>query len=656
MRFIILNILIFGFLFIPISTFALTIQERIDDAENGETILLAAATYSGPGNWDLDFKGKEIRLLGTQPSDVIIDCEGDHRGFIFQTNEGRGAIVQNIRIINGSADNGGAIKCMSGTSPTIIGCEFGEPYEEGFGCNASNRGGAIYCAGGSSPKIEGCIFYNNTATNHGGAVCCNYSSPVIYGCWFQKNMANQGGGLATLGLAAPIVVECAFEENWAQLGCGAYSDSDAIPTYIHNEFFDNSQIPVPGKTLITHSSSTKGGGIYCYSATIDSCIFTGNSAHLGGGIYSHAATLDSCQFFNNSAVLGGGIYTESSTVDSCYFSGNRADSLGGAVYCYTVSNTATFNNCTFAGDSAGYRGGIMACDNSDVEITGCVFYSGFSGNTGGGLDFYQTDATLADCEIDECEASKGGGVAVREGSEVSLINTTLTYCTAVDFGGGVDSKGGSNTTLTDCTIDYCSATKGGGIALRQANTTVVMDTCLISNCSAGNWGGGAECNSGAWGSLNQCTLFGCSAANGGAVAVRQADSRVLMNGSVISNSTSGGAVRCDEGGYAGLGCCDVHGNVGGDYDDCISDQQGVSGNFSQNPYFCNPEEGDYSLQLCSPLGEGHGCGQIGPYGEGCECSFEVPTLSQWGIICLLLFMFGAGFFIVHMHRRRIKIN
>ena len=81
-----------------------------------------------------------------------------------------------------------------------------------------------------------------------------------------------------------------------------------------------------------------------------------------------------------------------------------------------------------------------------------------------------------------------------------------------------------------------------------------------------------------------------------------------------------------------LVCCDIYGNAGGDWVDCIADQYGVDGNFSADPLFCDVTAGDLTLASESPcLPDGNDCHVlIGAHGEGCE---ESPVkASSWGSI------------------------
>ena len=67
----------------------------------------------------------------------------------------------------------------------------------------------------------------------------------------------------------------------------------------------------------------------------------------------------------------------------------------------------------------------------------------------------------------------------------------------------------------------------------------------------------------------------------------------------------------------------LHGNAGGDWIGGIAGQLGVSGNFSADPLFCDPDNGDFTLSSQSPClpgnhPDGADCGLIGALGQGCD--------------------------------------
>ena len=100
-----------------------TIQDGITASVAGDTVLLAAGTYTGVGNRDIDFLGKAITVTSESGPDVtIIDCETLGRGFYFHNGESEDAFVSGFTITNGRVrDQGGGIYCIN-SSPTIIDC------------------------------------------------------------------------------------------------------------------------------------------------------------------------------------------------------------------------------------------------------------------------------------------------------------------------------------------------------------------------------------------------------------------------------------------------------------------------------------------------------------------------------------------------------
>lgn len=64
------------------------IQAAVDVAMNGDTIIVAAGTYTGPGNYDIDFNGKAIVLKSQSgPADCVIDCQCQDCAFYFRQRE-----------------------------------------------------------------------------------------------------------------------------------------------------------------------------------------------------------------------------------------------------------------------------------------------------------------------------------------------------------------------------------------------------------------------------------------------------------------------------------------------------------------------------------------------------------------------------------------
>jgi hypothetical protein len=186
----------------------LTIQAAIDAAAPGDTVLVAPGTYTGDGNRDLDFYGKNIVVRSEAgPEVTIIDCQasaGDpHRGFCLHSGESQHAVIEGFTIVNAQASfetglyqcYGGGIFC-EGSSPTIrsnvieqCGAVYGGI---GFGGYDIGRGGAVASVFGD-PVIEGNTLRKNTASGSyggsGGAIYCLSGQPIIQGNVVEHNSA-----------------------------------------------------------------------------------------------------------------------------------------------------------------------------------------------------------------------------------------------------------------------------------------------------------------------------------------------------------------------------------------------------------------------------------------------------------------------------------
>ena len=134
------------------------IQQAIDLAADGDTVLVAAGTYTGRSNKNLDFGGKGL-VLGAPagPLQTKIDCQGFGSGLWFHNGETSAAVVIGFSIVNSSVSG---IYCDLGSSPTITSCTIED--------NTGNAGGGIYCNDYSSPVIADCMIVNNTASSFGG--------------------------------------------------------------------------------------------------------------------------------------------------------------------------------------------------------------------------------------------------------------------------------------------------------------------------------------------------------------------------------------------------------------------------------------------------------------------------------------------------------
>ncbi len=294
------------------------IQEGIDASSSGDTVLVAAGTYTGVMNRGLDFGGRQISVIGESGRDVtIIDCQFQDRGFIFDTGETPASVLEGVTVRNGVGANGGAVWIV-GSRPTVQYCAFEN-------CSAG-YGGAFYLGHQASPYIEYCEFDGNSASDYGGAIYTYIAFPYILECDFTNNTAGiSGGAISCKTWTVTSILDCRFTGNEAHDGGCIYvgtlfgqGDDDLATSYIgFNWFADNTAV--------------RGGAIFVQSfswVNVHWCTFVRNSADQGGAVFCQteadgATILQNCSMLFNRAAYGGGVCSAGSssynelTVERC---------------------------------------------------------------------------------------------------------------------------------------------------------------------------------------------------------------------------------------------------------------------------------------------------------------------------------------------------
>jgi hypothetical protein len=157
-----------------------TIQAGINASSSGDTVLVAAGTYTGTGNKNISFAGRNIVVMAEiGPENTTIDCQNSGQGFYFSSNETNSAVVKGFTIKSGNSTNGGGIR-INNSSPTITRCIIKN--------NSGEYGGGIYVNNGN-PQILHNTIVSNSATN-GGAVYSTGASPLINSNIVASNSAS----------------------------------------------------------------------------------------------------------------------------------------------------------------------------------------------------------------------------------------------------------------------------------------------------------------------------------------------------------------------------------------------------------------------------------------------------------------------------------
>jgi hypothetical protein len=225
-----------------------TIQAAIDDCNDGDVVVLEPNTYTGPGNRDLDFKGKAITVRTIDPNDpdivaaTIIDCNGtpseNHRGFYFHNNESLNSVLNGLTITRGYMAFGGAILCRH-SSPAIRNCVL---VNNTSGSGISSAGGAMENEDNSNPILVGCTITANSADNLGGGVRNHTSSPLLFNCLLTGNSATAGGAVHNENSSSnPTLINCTLAGNTAaSSGGGIFNYATTSPVLLNCILWANS--------------------------------------------------------------------------------------------------------------------------------------------------------------------------------------------------------------------------------------------------------------------------------------------------------------------------------------------------------------------------------------------------------------------------------
>ena len=186
------------------------IQAAIDRAEAGQVVLVSAGAYSGPGNRDINFNGKQITLTSVDgPELTIIDCQDTgsvaHQGFYFGSRETEECVVDGFSVVNAYGPNGSGMGFRSTT-----------------------------------PTIRNCIFARNEAYASGGAVHCKAASPTFINCTFVDNSSPAGGAVFLIAGASPRFERCILA--FASDGKAVYSSyTGNLPTFVCCNIYGNAE-------------------------------------------------------------------------------------------------------------------------------------------------------------------------------------------------------------------------------------------------------------------------------------------------------------------------------------------------------------------------------------------------------------------------------
>lgn len=369
-----------------------SIQPAIDAAAAGDTIVVAAGTYTGAQNKNLDFGGKDLVLAGAGGAlATVLDCEGDGAGLHLHSGETRASLITGFTITrgtgapfgNGSSNGGGGIM-LDQSSPTIRECIV-------EGNNVSTIGGGVFMDRGSSPLIDRCIIRNNFGAEMSGGIASGRNSTAdIVDCTVSGNRAPAAGGIGIfLSEQGPRISGCEIFDNQVFAAGGGILIVGGTGTIDDCVIRNNT-------AGVTVEENIMGGGILVIaqaSATVTHSRIEGNvSTFAGGGVAVSelsSITMSHCRIKDNHGeAFGAGLYFSMSegAVTHTVVDGNRLDSnFGSGGGTLLAASNVAFEHCTFIGNGGGFLGADLAGDgevsfvNSILRSTGRRLPSQFEG-------------------------------------------------------------------------------------------------------------------------------------------------------------------------------------------------------------------------------------------------------------------------------------
>jgi len=290
------------------------IQEGVDAASHGDTVIVAEGTYVE----NILFKGSNIVLTSTDPLDPTVVAgtiiDGNQAGSVvtFSGTEAEACVLSGFTMRNGDANKGGGICGGTHADRTHATIQNNTITDNSAGGYKGYGGGLYYCGG----TIENNTITGNSATYDGGGLY--WCDGTIQSNTITGNSAGDGGGL----------YECdgTIQNNTitgnSAWGGGLYGCSGTIQ---NNTIAGNSESGLCGcdgtiqnNTITGNSAVRFGGGLFQCHGTIQNNTIAGNSAAgYGGGLAWCGGAIRNCIIWGNTAPTGPQLHESNIPKFSC---------------------------------------------------------------------------------------------------------------------------------------------------------------------------------------------------------------------------------------------------------------------------------------------------------------------------------------------------
>jgi hypothetical protein len=183
-----------------------TIQQAIEEAADGDTILVQPGTYRE----NINLLGKNICLTGLDPNGTplpIIDPNGTGPVVSFVNGEDPNCMLTGFVITGGRSETVGAIACLQ-SSPTIANCLITG------NCATDLNGAAIYCVD-SNAVFGNCTITGNIGGAQGAAMMLIDSSIALTNSIVWGNTPIE---IMPVGVSVPLITYSDIASGWPDIG------------------------------------------------------------------------------------------------------------------------------------------------------------------------------------------------------------------------------------------------------------------------------------------------------------------------------------------------------------------------------------------------------------------------------------------------------
>jgi len=332
---------------------ATNIQDAVDAAVSGDTVLVTNGTYASGGAATPGY---------TLQNRVVVT-----NAITLQSVNGPESTI----IVGNGPQGNDAVRCAYlEDNVVMLGFTLSNGHTLTTGSSRDRLAGGLLVIG--TAFVSNCVIRECDAIYNGGGVYL-YGSATLHSCIVTNNWAYKfgddlrGGGVYMA--SGGLLTNCTIIGNSAKLGGGVYMNSGGT---------------VAGSII----SDNEGGGLFLQSGnTVNDCTISRNEASYGAGLMAvNGCTVNNCMIVGNSAKndSGGAYIGTASVLNNSFISMNSAGNQGGGI---VLEGNGKANNCFISENSAEDGGGVRLMNVNSI-LNSCTVVRNSASESAGGVYCY----------------------------------------------------------------------------------------------------------------------------------------------------------------------------------------------------------------------------------------------------------------------------